>query len=228
MDLQKEIADFHKSQEIQIENQIGRKLDQLNEILIKGELTSDMCDKLEQFDLVKGGKRAQVGEIREWSGKKYRKESQGWVPVKEENKDNRNSSKGEQDSVQIMTDEYYQKLGKPELQKHLNSLREQRSKFNNKNTIGMFNKFDKKIKFIEGLLNNNKGEDTKLQNLRKEKDELISKFDELVKLKKKLYPNPDITSPMSKEEKELNNKISQMGSLMDQKVREIRKIKDNK
>lgn len=47
------------------------------------EKSEDEDDDWDDEDVEKG-KKAQLGEIREWNGKKYRKEASGWVPVKEE------------------------------------------------------------------------------------------------------------------------------------------------
>jgi len=33
-------------------------------------------------NIIEKGKKANIGEIREWSGQKFRKEASGWVPVK--------------------------------------------------------------------------------------------------------------------------------------------------
>ena len=58
------------------------------------------------------------------------------------------------------------------------------------------------------------------------KAELLNKANELTSLKKKLYSNIDIESPMSKEEKELNNKIASIYSQINQIVIEKRKLKN--
>lgn len=52
---------------------------------IKKSLSKEEFDlmKPESVDIEKGGKRAQLGEIREYSGRKYRKTVNGWEPVKE-------------------------------------------------------------------------------------------------------------------------------------------------
>jgi hypothetical protein len=50
---------------------------------IKKSLPADINSVVED---IKKAKRAQLGEVREWSGVKMRKEAQGWVPVKEGNK----------------------------------------------------------------------------------------------------------------------------------------------
>jgi len=52
------------------------------------------------------------------------------------------------------------------------------------------------------------------------KEELLAKVDLLVKEKKRLYPNPDIESPMSQDEKALNAKIAELYSKLNQIVRE--------
>ena len=41
------------------------------------------CNGYDSYDLIKGGKRAQVGEERVWGGKKYRRLQQGWEEVTE-------------------------------------------------------------------------------------------------------------------------------------------------
>ena len=38
----------------------------------------------ETADVLEKGKRAQMGEIREWNGLKYQKTSNGWIPVKQQ------------------------------------------------------------------------------------------------------------------------------------------------
>lgn len=47
-----------------------------------------------------------------------------------------------------------------------------------------------------------------------QRSELLLKFDELAKIKKKLYSNMDISLPMSEYEKSLNNELSLIGSKM--------------
>lgn len=42
------------------------------------------CKAMDDLELLEKGKRANIGEIREWSGKKYRKEANGkWLEVSE-------------------------------------------------------------------------------------------------------------------------------------------------
>jgi hypothetical protein len=55
------------------------------------------------------------------------------------------------------------------------------------------------------------------------KNKLVNEVEELVKLKKKLYPNPDPESKMGKDEKELNEKISKIYSDINQLIIEQRK-----
>lgn len=57
------------------------------------------------------------------------------------------------------------------------------------------------------------------------RDELLLKFNELARLKKKLYSNVDISLPMSDAEKALNNKLSSIGSQMNAINIEKRKLK---
>jgi len=62
-----------------------------------------------------------------------------------------------------------------------------------------------------------------IQELRAKKESLLIEFDELAKVKKQLYSNVDISSPMSIEEKELNHKISSLFSEINSIVIQIRK-----
>jgi hypothetical protein len=64
MNLEQEIQEFNKAQREHIEKSIDTPIEN---ILIE-----------------KGGKPAQIGEIREFAGKKYQKGSNGWKPVKKE------------------------------------------------------------------------------------------------------------------------------------------------
>lgn len=64
-----------------------------------------------------------------------------------------------------------------------------------------------------------------LEILRNEKATLSAQVEQLVKLKKKLYSNMDIESPMSVEEKELNAKIAGLFSEINKVVKEINKCK---
>ena len=76
------------------------------------------------------------------------------------------------------------------------------------------------IKKRVGSVDNNK----QIQKLTDQKNELLKQFKELSKLKKKLYSNVDITSPMSPAEKELTKKMSTISSDMFQMIREIQKL----
>jgi hypothetical protein len=66
--------------------------------------------------------------------------------------------------------------------------------------------------------------DSELDN---HKNSLLKKADELSKEKKRLYPNPDITTPMSPAEKELDKKISKTLSDANAVVVEKRRRKQN-
>jgi hypothetical protein len=46
----------------------------------KGKITEELF--LGGMNVLEKGKRGQIGEIREWSGKKYQKTATGWAPVK--------------------------------------------------------------------------------------------------------------------------------------------------
>lgn len=48
------------------------------------QIEPDSTAKTLENDFEKGGKPAQLGEVREWGGQKMRKTVKGWVPVKEE------------------------------------------------------------------------------------------------------------------------------------------------
>lgn len=55
----------------------------LDNNLQKGLISeSEFCLSFETLDIIKGGKRAQVGETREWKGTKYKKNLKGWEKVK--------------------------------------------------------------------------------------------------------------------------------------------------
>jgi hypothetical protein len=56
-------------------------------------------------------------------------------------------------------------------------------------------------------------------NSMKTKSELLSEVNDLVLLKKQLYSNMDITSPMSSHEKELTKQITDLFSEINQIVR---------
>lgn len=47
----------------------------------KGKITEELF--LGGMNVLEKGKRGQIGEIREWSGKRYQKTANGWTPVKE-------------------------------------------------------------------------------------------------------------------------------------------------
>lgn len=58
---------------------------QLEEILHRAEMLGDNETINKAFCAIieKGGKAAQIGEVREWKGGKFRKTPQGWMPVNE-------------------------------------------------------------------------------------------------------------------------------------------------
>lgn len=56
------------------------------------------------------------------------------------------------------------------------------------------------------------------------RDELLLKFNELARLKKKLYSNIDVSLPMSEHEKSLNKELSLIGSQMNAINIEKRKL----
>ena len=64
-----------------------------------------------------------------------------------------------------------------------------------------------------------------IQELRNEKQVMLLEVEKLVKLKKQLYSNIDIESPMSLDEKELDLKISKIYSNINKIVLKIRSIK---
>lgn len=61
--------------------------------------------------------------------------------------------------------------------------------------------------------------------LENEKQELLLEVNQLVSLKNKLYSNIDITTKMTENEKQLNNKISNIYSRINEIVKLKRKIK---
>lgn len=67
-------------------------------------------------------------------------------------------------------------------------------------------------------------ESSEVKKLRAKKSELLEQFDELAKLKKKLYSKMDITSAKSIHEKELDQKIAKIASEMNTIVLDIRKL----
>jgi hypothetical protein len=64
-----------------------------------------------------------------------------------------------------------------------------------------------------------------IESLRLKKNKLIESVDKLILLKKQLYSNVDIESPMSSDEKELNSKISKIFSEIQPLVKKINKLK---
>jgi hypothetical protein len=84
MNLEQEIQDFHKAQREHIEKSIATPIE---DILIE-----------------KGGKPAQIGEIREFAGKKYQKGSNGWRPVKQELDKFKKEKEGNKTSTTIKED----------------------------------------------------------------------------------------------------------------------------
>ena len=66
-----------------------------------------------------------------------------------------------------------------------------------------------------------------LIELEKSKSILLNKVNPLIALKKKLYSNMDIASPMSAEEKALNNEISNIFSEIDKIIRQKRAMKSS-
>ena len=63
-----------------------------------------------------------------------------------------------------------------------------------------------------------------LLELESAKQTLLNEVQKLVTLKKQLYSNVDIESPMSTEEKELNNQIANIWSQINSIVIEKRKL----
>lgn len=68
-------------------------ISRIDEAIISLEI-ANLNDQLnpEQKEILQKGKRAVIGEVREWSGKKYKKTSSGWEPVKGEGIDNKAKS----------------------------------------------------------------------------------------------------------------------------------------
>ena len=66
-----------------------------------------------------------------------------------------------------------------------------------------------------------------LAELDAKKNSLLKEVDVLVKLQKKLYSKMDIASPMSSEEKDLNNKINGYFSQINSIIGEKRVLKSN-
>ena len=64
-----------------------------------------------------------------------------------------------------------------------------------------------------------------IQELRTEKQRLLGEVERLVNLKKQLYSNVDIETPMSLDEKDLNNRISNIYSNINGIVLKIRSAK---
>ena len=67
----------------------------------------------------------------------------------------------------------------------------------------------------------------RIQILQAQKSELLQQFNKLAKVKKRLYSNMDISSPMSAEEKKLTLELARMSSEMQKIIREIRNVKLN-
>jgi len=66
----------------------------------------------------------------------------------------------------------------------------------------------------------------RLLELDTKKAELLNRANELTSIKKKLYSNVSIESPMSAEEKELNSQIANIYSQINSIVIEKRKLKN--
>lgn len=64
----------------------------------------------------------------------------------------------------------------------------------------------------------------KLKKINEKKDALMRQVDKLVALKKQTYKNIDISSPMSKEEKDLDKEIANLYSEINQLIMEKRRI----
>jgi len=63
-----------------------------------------------------------------------------------------------------------------------------------------------------------------IQEIDSKKAELLKQVEPLIKKKKELYSNMDISSPMSEDEKELNSTISQIFGIINQLILERRKL----
>jgi hypothetical protein len=63
----------------------------VEENLFKSYAETELMKALEGEELSKG-KRANLGEVREWGGKKYQKTTQGWVPAGKPNKEEKKST----------------------------------------------------------------------------------------------------------------------------------------
>lgn len=63
------------------------------------------------------------------------------------------------------------------------------------------------------------------EQLDQKRFQLLNEVEPLIKLKKKLYSKVDITSPMSEDEKQLNNKINSIFSEINSIILEKRKLK---
>lgn len=86
--------------------------------IIENEITKSLgndftLDKaLDLQETILKGKKAQIGEIREWSGGKYRKTSNGWERIKESGKNSRGSQdNGINDNLQVNRDTTASKKG---------------------------------------------------------------------------------------------------------------------
>ena len=67
----------------------------------------------------------------------------------------------------------------------------------------------------------------RIQILQAQKSELLQQFNELAKVKKRLYSNMDISTPMSPDEKKLTLELAKLSSEMQKIIREIRNVKLN-
>ena len=84
----------------------------------------------------------------------------------------------------------------------------------------------KNIKLFEDFLNEATPSEI-IKDLDKVRHDLIKKVDVLIAKKKKLYSNVDIESPMSADEKELENDIQSIFSQIQQIIQQKRKIKES-
>ena len=84
----------------------------------------------------------------------------------------------------------------------------------------------KHIKLFEDFLNEATPSEI-IKDLDKVRHDLIKKVDVLIAKKKKLYSNVDIESPMSADEKELENDIQSIFSQIQQIIQQKRKIKES-
>ena len=84
----------------------------------------------------------------------------------------------------------------------------------------------KHIRLFEDFLNEATPSEI-IKDLDKVRHDLIKKVDVLIAKKKKLYSNVDIESPMSADEKELENDIQSIFSQIQQIIQQKRKIKES-